>query len=310
MKEPRVTRTRLRGVMAALPTPFLRGRVDLAAYGALVEHLIGGGVDGLVVSGTTGEGATLTAEERDALVRRTVDLAAGRAAVVAGVGTHATRTTVEAARRAEDLGVDGLLVVTPYYNRPSQEGLELHFGTVAEAVEASIVLYNVPKRTGVDLEPKTAARLADRHANVVAIKEAHAIPQRWRDHADLGALDLLCGEDSGLVEARRAGAVGWIGVVPNLDPEGCVALYRASAPAPEGDAGALTAGLARVAPLMAALELDGNPAAVKTALSLQGRMAPDLRAPLVAPGPAVRQAIAAELARHRAPETAHHPAHR
>lgn len=281
--------------MVALPTPFHDDAVDLTAFRRFAEHLVAGGVDGLVVCGTTGETPTLDADERAALIRTAVDVAAGRIPVVAGAGTNATHTTLREMARAEDLGADGLLVVTPYYNRPCQDGLRRHFAAVAEAARAPVVLYNVPKRTGVDLLPATAARIAREHERVVAIKEAHAAEGRWREHAELGALDVLCGEDSELIASRRAGAVGWVGVLPNLAPAECVELFRTAAPEPEGSPAALAAAEARLAPLFRALATAGNPAAVKAGLAEQGWMRGELRSPLVEPSEELRRAIATEL---------------
>lgn len=272
---------RIRGVLSALPTPFRDDQVDLGAFRRFVAYQLEQGVDGLVVCGTTGEAATLTPDERAALISAAVETADGRVPVVAGVGTNATASTLTAAAQAQDLGADALMVVTPYYSRPCQDGLQRHFGAVAAKTALPVVLYNVPGRTGVDLEPGTAARIARDHANVIAVKEAHSAPGRWREHVDFGALDLLCGDDEGLIAARQAGATGWVGVLPNLAPRLSGELYRAAAPLPEGDQQRLGQLRSQLAPLFELLALGGNPAPVKAGLAAQGWMTSDVRLPLV-----------------------------
>ncbi len=267
-----------RGSIAALPTPFGEGsgELDLAAFGALVDHHVASGTEGLVVCGTTGETPTLTREERRSLIAACVEAAGGRVPVIAGVGTNATRSTVDELESAEELGVDGLLVVTPYYNRPSQAGLRLHFDAVAAAATLPVVLYNVPARTGVDLLPETAADLARRHANVVAIKEASPSVERLRELVATRALDVLCGEDTLAVKALRLGAAGWIGVLPNLAPAAAAELVGIA----HTDPARCDAIWEELSPYLDVLALDVNPVPVKAALARQGRMSAGVRPPL------------------------------
>src|SRR5260221_3363882 len=165
-------RCRFQGSYVAIVTPFRNGKVDLAAFRELIDWHAASGTDGLVVAGTTGEGATLTEEERERLFAVAVECTRGRLSVIAGVGTNCTRTTIENARAAERGGVDGLLVVTPYYNKPTPRGLTLHFSAVAESVHLPIVLYNVPSRTGVDMSASVVGEVSRRFDHVVAVKEA------------------------------------------------------------------------------------------------------------------------------------------
>jgi len=278
-----------KGSCVALPTPFENGDIDLTAFDALAERQVLSGSDALVVCGTTGEAATLTAAERSTLIARAVDLARGRVPVLAGVGTNATATTIELARAAAEAGANGLLVVTPYYNRPSQAGLQAHFGVVAEAVDLPLVLYNVPARTGVDLLPETAAALAREHATVVAIKEASGGLERLHDLLALApssGLDVLCGEDALAEEAVALGCAGLIGVVANLLPAEVADLVRTGKADP------------RLAPLVRALFAETNPVPLKAALALLGLVTDEVRLPLMplSPGARARMAAALEVA--------------
>jgi len=208
-----------RGSYPALPTPMRAGALDLEALGLLVEAHAVRATAGVVVCGTTGEGATLTDEEQRAVLAHTLEVAAGRLQVIAGVGTNVTRDTVRRAHEAEHAGADGLLVVTPYYNKPSARGLLAHFGAVAEACDAPIVLYNVPSRAACDLAAELVGELHARHDNVVAIKEASDRVARVRALAEIDGLGLLCGEDGFLGEFLRQGGHGAVSVVANVAPD-------------------------------------------------------------------------------------------
>lgn len=281
---------RLTGVFTALVTPFRDGAVDMPAFEALVERQIEAGVAGLVPVGTTGEAATLDAEEAELVIRRTVEIAAGRVMVIAGTGSNNTRRTVEATRRAERLGVDGALVVTPYYNKPSQDGLVDHYATVAAATSLPIMLYSVPGRCGVEIAPETAARIAGRCPNVVAIKEAGGRAER------VSLLRRACGPDiaihsgdDGLTLPFLAlGACGVTSVVSNLAPREMVEMVAAWRAGRFSQALALHEALLG---LMEALFVEGNPAPVKAALAMNGLMTPDLRPPLAPLTPASRAVL-------------------
>lgn len=286
-------RCRFQGSLVALVTPFRGGELDLESLRALIDWHVSSGTDGLVIAGTTGEGATLTEEERGRLFVAAVERARGRMPVIAGVGTNSTRTTIEYAKAAERCGVDGLLVVTPYYNKPTQKGLALHFGLVAESVRLPVVLYNVPSRTGVDLQPETVREVADRFEHVVAVKEALPSIERAKRLVAETPAALLCGDDGSTADFVLAGAVGVIGVMNNVAPAEVSRLVRACAP--KGDS-RIAAGLVeRLAPLVRDLYIESNPGPVKAALAMLGRCSDELRPPLAAMEPANRARLEATI---------------
>jgi len=265
------------GSLTALPTPFRGGELDFRRFADLIERQIAAGTDGLVVAGTTGEAATLSPTERRSLFTYAVGVTRRRVPLLAGVGTNATRSTLELALCARDAGADGCLVVTPYYNRPSQAGLAHHFETVARHARLPVVLYNVPSRTSVALAPETTLALAERLPNVVAIKEA-TTPERVAELALHDTIDVLCGDDAWIADGMHAGARGVIGVVANLLPESVAALVRACR---AGDEQRAAARVEEQAPLVRALFLESNPAPLKHALALLGLAEEELRSPLV-----------------------------
>jgi 4-hydroxy-tetrahydrodipicolinate synthase len=268
-----------RGSIVALVTPFTDGgAVDHGAVDGLVDFHLEQGSDGLVIAGTTGESATLTRQEFRELLQAVVRRVNGAVPVLAGTGSAATVTAVEQSRQAEELGADGLLVVTPYYNRPPQAGLEAHFTAVADAVNVPVVLYNVPSRTAVDLLPATVARLAA-HPRIAGIKEAKREPGRVEQ------LVLLCGEDFAVLSgddptclsAMKNGACGVVSVAANIAPaqmhELCVlAAAEDWAAADERDK--------RLQLLFEALAVETNPIPVKWALFEMNRVGPQIRLPL------------------------------
>ena len=266
------------GSITALTTPFVSGSqaVDFPTLRALIERQLDAGTEGLVVAGTTGESATLTATERQALFEFTVGVVRRRVPVLAGVGTNATRSTIENAQRAQAAGVDGCLIVTPYYNKPTQRGLAHHFETVARNARLPIVLYNVPSRTGVDLAPETTLEVATKLPNIVAIKEA-TTPERVKELAEHNAIDILCGEDAWIVDGMHAGACGVISVLSNVVPEEVASLIMACRAHDDVRAADL---VEKLAPLADALFAETNPAPVKHALHLLGWLSEELRSPL------------------------------
>ena len=290
---------RFDGVFTALVTPFRDGAVDVAAFEALVERQVAAGVAGLVAAGTTGEAATLRQHEIDDLVARTVRIARGRAVVLAGIGTIDTRTTIEKARHAEAAGAEGLLVVTPYYNKPTQAGLAAHYGAVAEATRLPVMLYSVPGRCGIEIAADTCARLAERHANVVAIKEAGGSVERvTRIRRACGKnFPIHSGDDALTLPFLAAGAVGVTSVVSNVAPEGMVALVDAWR---RGDAAAALARHEELAELTEMLFVEPNPVPAKAALSLAGLASAELRLPLTAMDPGNLERLAAAVSRYRA----------
>lgn len=279
-----------KGVLTALITPLRDGKVDEAALIALVERQIAAGVHGLVPMGTTGESATLHPEEHRRVVELCVSVAAGRVRVIAGAGSSATDKAVELARHAKTVGADGALVVTPYYNRPSQEGLFQHFHAVAEAVQLPLVLYNVPGRTGVDLANETVTRLAA-HPNVVGIKDATADMarvSRLRAAHGMDRFALISGDDASWLGYMAHGGHGVISVTANVAPEGMVALYDAFA---SGDMESARLWQDRLIGLHRALFLDSSPAPAKYALARLGLIAEELRLPLVPCNDAAKPAV-------------------
>lgn len=266
------------GAMTALVTPMRDGQVDEAALEALVEWQIGEGIDALVPCGTTGESATLTHEEHARVVRRVVKAAKKRVPVIAGAGSNSTAEAIALSKDAREAGADGLLQITPYYNRPTQEGLYRHFAAIAEAVPLPIVLYNVPARTGCDLLPETIERLCVL-PSVVAVKEAHGSVQRTQQI--LGRvgdrLSLLSGEDAINYPLYAVGARGCISVVSNVAPKLVAGCWDAHA---AGDAARARALHYESLPLAEALFAEASPIPSKAALALMGRIAPDIRLPL------------------------------
>ena len=266
------------GSYVALATPFRGGELDLDAFVRLIDWHAESGTDGVVVAGTTGEGATLTEHEKATLFETAVARSRGRLPVIAGVGTNCTRTTVESAREAQGRGVAGVLVVTPYYNKPTPRGLVLHFGAVAQAVQIPIVLYNVPSRTGVDMVPEVVAEVARSFAHVVAVKEALPSVERVKRLVAETEAAVLCGDDGSIADFMALGAVGVIGVVNNIAPRAVADLVRAAAPG--GDSVRAAGLVEQIAPLVRDLFLESNPGPVKAALSMLGRCSDELRLPL------------------------------
>ena len=283
-----------KGVITALITPFRDGKVDFAAFEALVERQIAAGVHGLTPVGTTGESATLTADERQAVVEACVRVAAGRVRVIAGCGSASTAQAIDFVRHAKTVGADGALVVTPYYNRPSQAGLEAHFRAIADAVELPLLLYNVPGRTGVDMANDTVAALAA-HPNVVGIKDATGDLSRvsWMRSRIAGDFALISGDDPSYPGYLAQGGHGVISVTSNVAPEAMVALHTA---ATSGDAEAACDWQARLIDLHKAMFLDASPGPAKFALSQLGLCAEETRLPLLPCAAGVRPAITAAMA--------------
>ena len=281
------------GVITALVTPFRNGAVDLPALLALVERQVAAGVAGVAPTGTTGEAPTLSEGERRQVVERVVKAAAGRVRVLAGAGANDTPLAIERVRHAKAVGADGALVVTPYYNRPSQQGLRAHYLALADAVELPLVLYNVPARTGVDLANDTVARLAE-HPNVVGLKDATG------DVARASQMRLTCPEDFALLSGDDASALGYlaqgghgvISVTSNLAPELCVRQAQAAA---RGDREGALALQDRLIALHRALFADNSPAPAKWGLAQLGLCAEEVRAPLGPCGEAAQALVRAAM---------------
>jgi 4-hydroxy-tetrahydrodipicolinate synthase len=270
----------LRGSMVALVTPMKDGAVDEPALRALARWQIDKGTDGLVPCGTTGEGATLLPEEAAAVVRACVEEAKGRVPVVAGCGSNSTQRTIDNVQLAKRAGADAALVVTPYYNKPTQEGLFRHFEAVAQRGGLPIVLYNVPSRTSVDLLPDTIGRLS-KVPGIVGVKEASGSIVRVaeiQEKCEGRPFAILAGDDMFTLATLGTGGHGVISVVANVAPADMARLCDDFF---AGDLGSAQKGQVRMAPLVRALFCETNPMPVKYALHRMGKIGPELRLPLV-----------------------------
>ena len=279
----------LSGAMTALVTPFRDGAVDIPALGALVEAQIAGGINALVPCGSTGEAATLTHEEHLAVVREVVRVARGRVPVIAGTGSNSTAEAIRLTRGAEEAGADAALLISPYYNRPTQEGIYRHYAAVAEATKLPLIVYNIPVRTASNITPETIARLA-RIPNVVGVKEASgSLAQVIEVIAAAGPdFAVYSGDDILSLPIMAAGGKGAISVGANLLPREfagfCDALLADDL---EGGRRAM----AHLLPLIRAMGLEVNPIPVKTAFALMGRCADEFRLPLTQATTATRAAL-------------------
>lgn len=268
------------GSYVALITPFKNGKVDVDKLRDLVEFQIASGTDGLVPCGTTGETATMTEEEDELVIGTVVEVAAGRVPVVAGTGSNDTRKAIQYTKAAKRLGANGALMVTPYYNKPTQEGLYQHFRAVAQETDIPIVLYNVPGRTSVNLLPETVARLSQIE-NIVGIKEASGNLEQISTVVKLCGRDfaVLSGDDALTLPILSVGGVGVISVVANILPGPVAEICRVYA---QGDTKRAFELHHFLADLTKAMFLETNPIPVKTAAALMGLCSPDLRLPLCA----------------------------
>jgi 4-hydroxy-tetrahydrodipicolinate synthase len=267
------------GSHVALVTPMRPGgALDLDAWARLIDFHLAGGTSGVVVGGTTGESPTLSDAELRQLLVATLEQARGRLVVTAGAGLSSTAATVERARWLGELGVDALLVVTPAYNKPTQDGLFLHFTAVAAASRVPVMLYNVPGRTAVDMLPPTVARLS-RVPGVVGLKEAVADPERVRELVGLCGphFDVLSGDDATARDSVLAGARGVVSVTANVAPRRVADVIAAALVGDRDSAAKLDAPLTA---LHDSLFVEANPIPVKFALAEMGLIGPDLRLPL------------------------------
>lgn len=284
----------LQGSLVALVTPMQAdGSVDERALAGLIEFHVEAGTAGLVIAGTTGESATLRRDEHIALIARSVELADGRIPVIAGTGSNSTAQTLDLSMAARSLGVAGFLLVTPYYNKPTQEGLFRHFSTIADALQRPVMLYNVPGRTAVDMQAETVARLAG-HPHITGLKEAAGEVSR------VARLRELCGEDFGLYsgddattrEFILAGGNGVVSVTANVAPALMQRMCLAALAGEAEEAAELDAPLSG---LHQALFVEANPIPVKWALERMGLIGEGIRLPLTrlseASQPVVEQAL-------------------
>ncbi len=277
------------GLLTALVTPFRDGALDEAAFRQLVRRQVDGGVDGLVPCGTTGEAPTLSSADQARVIAWTVEEAAGRVPVLAGIGSNDTSKAIAAAKQAAELGAQGVLATAPYYNKPTQEGLYRHFRAIADATPLEVCLYDVPGRTGVRILPPTVERLAP-VANITAVKDATAdlanttdLLRRCGDQ-----LTLLSGDDFTTLAFIAVGGSGCISVASNIVPARMKALVAA---ARSGDLATARTEQAALFPLFGALFIESNPIPAKAALAAIGLIADELRLPLCPMGAGPREQL-------------------
>src|SRR5205809_5633180 len=268
-----------RGTFTALVTPFRDSSIDVSAFEELIEAQINAGSTGIVAIGTTGESPTLSGDERAQVIRLAVARANKRCLVLAGTGSNSTHHAIAETRTAEKLGVDAALLVAPYYNKPSQEGLFRHFKAIAGDTSLPIMLYNIPGRCGVDIGPETVARLAKECRNIVSIKEASGSVERVGELRRRlpESVTILRGDDSITLPFMAVGAVGVVSVASNLFPSQVCALVRAGE---SGDLKSAEQLHRKLSPLFKDLFIEPNPVPVKTALGWRSVMSGEVRLPL------------------------------
>ena len=275
------------GCGTAIVTPFKNGEIDYPALDNLVEFQLANGVDAIIACGTTGEPATMTWEEHLAVIRRVVDVANHRVPVIAGTGSNCTREAVEAAHVAREFGADAQLVVTPYYNKTSQEGLVAHYNAVADVATLPVIVYNVPGRTGLNIGPDALQKIC-KHPNVIGVKEASPDVAQALDKLRLVGDDaaFYCGSDELNVPLLSCGFVGIISVLSNVMPSATSAMVHAAL---NGDYAFAAREQLRMMPMIRALFCETSPIPCKAAMHAMGMMEDELRLPLVPMQPANRE---------------------
>ncbi len=284
-----------KGSMVALVTPFSEGRLDIPALERLIDFQLSEGTDGLVLCGTTGESPTLTDEEQAEIVETAARQAKNKCPIIVGSGTNSTVKTLKLSQRAQDLGADALMLVTPYYNKPTQKGLYEHFGKVAREVALPIILYNIPGRTGVAIAEETICRLFDDFDNIVAVKHATGSVEEAASLHAACAIDIISGDDPLTLPLMSVGALGVISVVANLLPAKVKALTDAWLAGRYEQAGTIHDELFPLA--KALLSLETNPIPIKTALALNGMIREEFRLPMCEMAPANRDELRQLLSR-------------
>ena len=278
-----------RGSFTAIVTPFRNGEVDKPAFDALVERQIEAGSHGIVACGTTGESPTLTHEDHVYIVERSVHLVKRRIPVIAGTGSNSTAKTIDLTRHAKKAGADAALIVTPYYNKPTQDGLYEHYKAVAEAVDIPIIVYNIPGRCVVDVKTETLARMA-KIPNIVGVKDATSDMARPAQVAKMIGPDFiqLSGEDASVIDFMEQGGHGCISVTANVAPTLCAEMHRHWQKGEKKEARAINE---RLMPLHKALFTETSPQPVKYALSALGLCTDEMCLPLLPASPAARKAV-------------------
>lgn len=286
-----------KGSIVAIVTPFRNGEIDEERLRELVEFQIENGTDGIVPCGTTGEASTLDYDEHDRVIEIVVQQAKKRVPVIAGTGSNSTKEAIEITEHAKRVGADGALLVTPYYNKPTQEGLYRHYKTVAESVALPQILYNVPGRTGVNMLPETVARLAD-ISNIVGIKEASGSLQQVSEIISLcgDGIEVLSGDDFITFPIMACGGSGVISVTANIMPKEVAGLVDAFNAGNLEEARRLHLKLLRISN---AMFIETNPTPVKTALGLMGKCDDEVRLPLAPMSEANRNKLAAVMKEYK-----------
>lgn len=270
----------LKGVYTALVTPFKNGKLDEDAFVALINEQIAKGVDGVVPVGSTGESPTLTVEEHFHVIDLATKTVAGRVTVLAGTGANSTAEALNYTKKAEDLGVDACLLIAPYYNKPSQEGVFAHFSAVAEAVKIPIVLYSIPGRCGIEIAVDTVRRLAETHSNIISIKEAGGSSDRVSQicaAVQRPDFTILSGDDPLTLSFMAVGARGVVSVASNIIPAEVGAMVRSFAAGKTAEALAIHR---KYYSLFKNLFVETNPVPVKAALAMMGKCQEEVRLPL------------------------------
>ncbi|MDD5644231.1 MAG: 4-hydroxy-tetrahydrodipicolinate synthase [bacterium] len=280
-----------KGSFVAIVTPFKNGRVDEESLRELIQMHIEHGTSGIVPCGTTGESATLTPEEHKKVVEIVISETAGKIPVIAGTGSNNTKEAIEYTRHAREAGADAALVITPYYNKPTQEGLYCHYKTIATEVPIPIVIYNVPGRTGVSIEPETVARLSEL-SNIVAIKEASGRMDQVSKIISLCGITVLSGDDSMTMPVMAIGGRGVISVIANIVPSDMKELTSAME---EGDIESARELHYKLFDLCKVMFIETNPIPIKTAMAMKGMIEEEFRLPLVSPTEKSRSLIKIQL---------------
>lgn len=270
----------LRGTYTALVTPFRNDRVDETAFTRLLEEQVAAGIDGVIPVGTTGESATLTMEEHLRVIELTVQVVKRRAKVFAGTGSNSTAEALYLTQQAEKLGADGVLIVCPYYNKPTQAGVIAHYSKLAESTSLPIIAYSIPGRTGIEIGVDTIATLAQKHSNIVSLKESAGSVERFNQLRQVlpDNFSIFSGDDFMTLAALAVGAVGVISVASNLMPREVGSLVKTFLQGHAKEAEQLHR---KFYPLFRDLFIEANPVPVKAAIARQGWMTEDVRLPLV-----------------------------
>ena len=267
----------MQGVYPAIITPLKENKVDYDGLRNNIDFLIENGVSGVIPVGTTGESPTLTPLEHEKVVEKVVEFVDGRVEVIAGTGSNSTSEALEFSQYAEDVGVDGVLLITPYYNKPTQEGLKRHFGEIANSINVPIVLYNVPSRTALNIEPETIKYLFNEYSNISAVKEANPNLSQVSEVLDSCNIDVLSGNDELTLPIISLGGKGVVSVIANIAPKEFVQMVDFANAGKFDKAKEIHY---KLFPLMKLMFVETNPIPIKTAMNMLGMPSGELRLPL------------------------------